>query len=59
MGTNPVNKLVQPDFTTASDAATYKANIDGAANVMKQVAAAFAPSAQDTPDMTVLIREGN
>lgn len=58
MGTNPTNKFTQPDFTS-QNAATYKANLDGAANVMKQIGAAFAPSAQDTPDMTVLLQAGN
>lgn len=58
MSTNPTNKFTQPDFTS-QDAATYKANLDGAANVMQQIGAAFAPSAQDTPDMTVLLHAGN
>lgn len=57
-GTNPVNKFVQSDFTS-QDAATYKAAIDGAINMLKRIAATFSPSAQDTPDMTVLLGAGS
>lgn len=47
----------QTDFTT-QDATTYKAAIDGNINVLARLAAAFAPSQQATPNMTVAVGAG-
>ncbi len=52
-----VSTFTQPDYT-AQTGATYKANLDGAADVMKRLGAAFAPHAQSTPDMTVRLDAG-
>jgi hypothetical protein len=52
-----VSKFTQPDMTT-QDAATYKAAIDGAIAVMKQMGAGFAPRAPDTPGMNVTVDAG-
>ena len=40
-----VSKFIQPDMTT-QDAASYKANIDGAIAVLAQMGAGFAPRAE-------------
>ena len=53
----PVAGLLPTDFTT-QDSTTYKAAIDGNGSVMARLAAAFAPSQQATPNMTVLVGAG-
>ncbi len=53
----PVATFLQTDFTT-QDSTTYKAAIDGNINVLARLAAAFAPSQQATPNMTVAIGAG-
>ena len=53
----PVAKFLQNDFTT-QDATTYKAALDGNVSVMARLAAAFAPSQQATPNMTVAVGAG-
>ncbi len=53
----PVATFLQTDFTT-QDSSTYKAAIDGNINVLARLAAAFAPSQQATPNMTVAIGAG-
>lgn len=53
----PVATFLQNDFTT-QDATTYKAALDGNVSVMACLAAAFAPSQQATPNMTVLVGAG-
>ncbi|MCH9019625.1 MAG: hypothetical protein IIA73_04595 [Proteobacteria bacterium] len=52
-----VSTFTQPDYT-AQTGATYKANLDGAADVMKRLGAAFAPHAQASADMTVRLDAG-
>ena len=52
-----VSTFTQPDYTAQSGAA-YKGNLDGAADVLKRLAASFAPHAQSTPDMTVRLAAG-
>ena len=52
-----VSTFTQPDYTAQSGAA-YKGNLDGAADVLKRLAASFAPHAQSTPDMTVRLDAG-
>ncbi len=47
----------QTDFTT-QDATTYKAALDGNSSVLARLAAAFAPSQQATPNMTVAVGAG-
>ncbi len=47
----------QPNFTTQT-AVEYKTNIDGAFSVVGNVAAQFAPHAQDTPAMTIKVDAG-
>lgn len=51
-------KYVQPDCTT-QDSATYKACLDAAAKVVSRIGGMFAPHAQDTPNMTILIDAGS
>ena len=53
----PVASFLPTDFTT-QDATTYKAAIDGNGSVLARLAAAFAPSQQATPNMTVLVGAG-
>ena len=53
----PVATFLQNDFTT-QDATTYKAALDGNINVLARLAAAFAPSQQATPNMTVAVSAG-
>ncbi len=53
----PVAGFLPTDFTT-QDSTTYKAAIDGNGSVMARLAAAFAPSQQATPNMTVLVGAG-
>jgi hypothetical protein len=53
----PVATFLQNDFTT-QDATTYKAALDGNVSVMARLAAAFAPSQQATPNMTVAVGAG-
>ncbi len=53
----PVASFLPTDFTT-QDSTTYKAAIDGNGSVMARLAAAFAPSQQATPNMTVLVGAG-
>ncbi len=53
----PVATFLQNDFTT-QDATTYKAALDGNVSVMARLAAAFAPSQQATPNMTVAVSAG-
>ncbi len=53
----PVATYLQTDFTT-QDSTTYKSAIDGNGSVMARLAAAFAPSQQTTPNMTVLVGSG-
>jgi len=50
-------KFVQPDYTTQSGT-TYPLGLDAAAKVMSRLAVAFAPRAQDTPNMTVRLEAG-
>ena len=52
-----VATFLQTDFTT-QDATTYKAALDGNGSVLARLAAAFAPSQQATPNMTVLVNAG-
>jgi hypothetical protein len=52
-----VSKFTQPDMTS-QDAATYKASIDGAIAVLKQMGAGLAPRAPDTPGMNVTVDPG-
>lgn len=52
-----VAKFIQPDMTT-QDVANYKANIDGAIAVLKQLGAGFAPRAADVPNMTLTVDAG-
>ena len=53
----PVATFLQTDFTT-QDSTNYKAAIDGSINVLARLAAAFAPSQQATPNMTVAVGAG-
>ena len=53
----PVATFLQTDFTT-QDATSYKAAIDGDISVMAKLAAPFAPHAQATPNMTVVVNAG-
>ncbi len=53
-----VSTFIQPD-NTSQDGSTYKASLEGAATVFKRIAAAFAPHAQSTPDMTVRVDAGH
>ena len=53
----PVASFLPTDFTT-QDSTTYKSAIDGNGSVMARLAAAFAPSQQATPNMTVLVGAG-
>lgn len=53
----PVATYLQTDFTT-QDSTTYKAAIDGNGSVLARLAAAFAPSQQATPNMSVLVGAG-
>jgi hypothetical protein len=52
-----VATFTQPDRTTQSGSA-YPANIDSAIAVLAEIAAAFAPHAQGTPNMTVRVDAG-
>ena len=52
-----VATFLQTDFTT-QDATTYKAALDGNGSVLARLAAAFAPSQQATPNMTVAVGAG-
>lgn len=52
-----VATFLQPDYTTQSGSA-YPLAIDASMAVMKRIAAAFAPHAQSTPNMTVRIDAG-
>jgi hypothetical protein len=52
-----VSTFIQPDRTTQSGSA-YPANIDAAIAVLAEIAAAFAPHAQGTPNMTVRVDAG-
>jgi hypothetical protein len=53
----PVANFLQTDFTT-QDSTTYKSAIDGNGGVLARLAAAFAPHAQATPNMTVAVDAG-
>jgi hypothetical protein len=53
----PVASFLPTDFTT-QDSTTYKSAIDGNGSVMARLAAAFAPSQQTTPNMTILVGSG-
>lgn len=53
----PVASFLPTDFTT-QDSTTYKAAIDGNGSVLARLAAAFAPSQQATPNMTVAVDAG-
>ncbi len=53
----PVASFLPTDFTT-QDSTTYKSAIDGNGSVLARLAAAFAPSQQATPNMTVLVGAG-
>lgn len=53
----PTNKFIQPNYTSQSGTA-YPANIDAAVAVLAEVGAAFAPRAQDVPNMTVRVDAG-
>lgn len=52
-----VAKFLQPDSTTQTGTA-YKGNIDASVAVVAELAAQFAVCAQDTPNMTVVVRAG-
>lgn len=52
-----VATFLQPDYNTQSGTA-YPLAIDASMAVMKRIAAAFAPHAQSTPDMTVRVDAG-
>ena len=47
-----------PTDVTTQDATTYKAALDGNGSVLARLAAAFAPSQQATPNMTVAVGAG-
>lgn len=51
-------KYVAPNYTTQSGT-VYPLGIDKAAEIMRRLAAMFNPSAQDTPNMTVLVDAGS
>ncbi|BAP88835.1 putative uncharacterized protein [Burkholderiales bacterium GJ-E10] len=53
----PVASFLPTDFTT-QDATTYKAALDGNGSVLARLAAAFAPSQQETPNMTMAVGAG-
>lgn len=53
---SPTSKPVLPNYT--QNAAAYPTNIDAAINAMAGPGFAFAPSAQDTPNMTVRVEAG-
>ncbi len=53
----PVASFLPTDFTT-QDSTTYKSALDGNGSVMARLAAAFAPSRQATPNMTVAVGAG-
>lgn len=53
-----VSKFTQPDSSTQNSVA-YKANIDGAIDVVSKIGAAFAPHAADTPNMTIKVDAGS
>lgn len=57
-GISPTSKPVQPNYTT-DDGATYPVKIDAAINAQARLGWAFAPHAQDTPDMTVRLEAGH
>lgn len=52
-----VARFLQTDVTT-QDATTYKASIDADISVLKRVGDAFAPHAQNTPNMTIALDAG-
>lgn len=55
-----VATFVQPNSAPGGqDATNYKGAIDASAKVMSQIAAAFAPHAAATPNMTVIIDAGS
>ncbi|MCE5182347.1 MAG: hypothetical protein LLG15_11145 [Betaproteobacteria bacterium] len=55
-----VATFVQPNSAPGGqDATNYKGAIDASAKVMSQIAAAFAPHAAATPNMTVLVDAGS
>ena len=51
-------KFIQPDHTS-QDSASYKNNINACISIMARIAAMFAPSAQNTPNMTIAIDSGS
>lgn len=51
-------KFVQTDFTS-QDSATYKASIDADIKVVSRTSAMYAPHAQATPNMTILVDAGS
>ena len=53
----PVATYLPTDFTT-QDSTTYKSALDGNGSVLSRLAAAFAPSQQATPNMTILVGAG-
>jgi hypothetical protein len=53
-----VAKFTQPDYNTQTGTA-YPLNIDASMSVLARRGAAFAPRAQDTPDMTVRVDAGS
>jgi hypothetical protein len=53
----PVATFNQTNFTT-QDATTYKASIDADIAVMSRLAGPFAPHAQSSPNMTVMVDAG-
>jgi hypothetical protein len=52
-----VSTFTQPDYTNQT-ATAYKTAIDGAINVLKRIAQAFAPHEQTSPNMTVRVDAG-
>tara|TARA_Y100000310_G_scaffold136910_1_gene135807 strand:- start:2379 stop:3581 length:1203 start_codon:yes stop_codon:yes gene_type:complete len=52
-----VSTFTQPDYT-AQGGTAYKTNLDAAAAIFKRMAAAFAPHAQSTPNMTIRLDAG-
>jgi len=56
-GINPTARAVLPN-ATSDEPSQYKANLDAAINALARPGFAFAPSAQDTPNMTVRVEAG-
>lgn len=53
----PASKFIQPNYNTDTGTA-YPLNIDSSINVLAQTGVDYAPRAQDTPNMTVIVEAG-